>query len=182
VSNVEFDVKIKAPSGVSLPVTYEGSNYKKIRIVPNELGAHRVDMLVAGDHIPGSPFTLNSIDTRLPNAHGEGLNHGLEDRSASFKIDSQGLSGKLDVKVEGPQHYTKNQIDYQKDGSYLVKYTPVEVGEYKIYVKWNNRDVPGSPFISYVVNPEKVKARRYSKRLSSVVLLLYCLLEQFCEV
>jgi len=28
----------------------------------------------------------------------------------------------------------------------------------------------------------KVKARRYSKRISSVVLLFYCLLEQFCEV
>jgi hypothetical protein len=29
---------------------------------------------------------------------------------------------------------------------------------------------------------EKVKARRYSKGISSVVLLFYCLLEQFCEV
>jgi ubiquitin-activating enzyme E1 len=28
----------------------------------------------------------------------------------------------------------------------------------------------------------KVKARRYSKRISRVVLLFYCLLEQFCEV
>jgi len=28
----------------------------------------------------------------------------------------------------------------------------------------------------------QVKARRYSKRISSVVLLFYCLLEQFCEV
>ncbi len=28
----------------------------------------------------------------------------------------------------------------------------------------------------------KVRARRYSKRISSVVLLFYCLLEQFCEV
>ena len=30
-------------------------------------------------------------------------------------------------------------------------------------------------------NPQ-VKARRYSKRMSSVVLLFFCLLEQFCEV
>jgi ATP-binding cassette subfamily C (CFTR/MRP) protein 1 len=28
----------------------------------------------------------------------------------------------------------------------------------------------------------QVKARRFSKRISSVVLLFYCLLEQFCEV
>ena len=29
---------------------------------------------------------------------------------------------------------------------------------------------------------EQVRARSYSKRISSVVLLFYCLLEQFCEV
>jgi hypothetical protein len=29
---------------------------------------------------------------------------------------------------------------------------------------------------------KKVKARSYSQRISSVVLLFYCLLEQFCEV
>jgi filamin len=100
---------------------------------------------------------LNSVDSRLPSAHGDGLHHGLEDRPASFYIDSQGLSGTLDVKIEGPQHFTKNQIEKQNDGSYLVKYTPVEVGQFKIFVKWNNREIPGSPFISYVVNPEKVK-------------------------
>ncbi len=100
---------------------------------------------------------MNSVDSRLPSAHGDGLHHGLEDRPASFYIDSQGLSGTLDVKIEGPQHFTKNQIEKQNDGSYLVKYTPVEVGQFKIFVKWNNREIPGSPFISYVVNPEKVK-------------------------
>ena len=100
---------------------------------------------------------MNSIDSRLPVARGDGLHHGLEDRPASFYVESQGLNGDLEVKIEGPQHFTKNQIERQTDGSYLVKYTPVEVGQFKIFVKWNGRDIPGSPFISYVVNPEKVK-------------------------
>jgi hypothetical protein len=100
--------------------------------VPNELGQHRIEMLLAGEHIPGSPFTLNSIDARLPAAHGDGLHHGLEDRPAVFQVDSQGLHGSLDVKIEGPQHFTKNQIELQTDGSYLVKYTPVEVGQFKV--------------------------------------------------
>jgi len=103
------------------------------------------------------PITLNSIDSRLPVARGDGLHHALEDRQASFCVESQGMQGNLEVKIEGPQQYTKNQIERQSDGSYIVKYTPVEVGQFKIFVKWNNRDIPGSPFLSYVVNPEKVR-------------------------
>lgn len=157
VGNVDFDIKVVSPSGVSLPVTYDGQAYKKIRIVPIELGAHRISLLLAGQQVNGMPITLNSIDSRLPVAKGDGLHHGLEDRQASFSVESQGLQGNLDVKIEGPQQYTKNQMERQVDGSYIVKYTPVEVGQFKIFVKWNNRDIPGSPFISYVVNPEKVR-------------------------
>lgn len=157
MSNIEFAIKVTAPSGHQLPVTFEGTNHKKIRIVPNELGPHRVEMFLGNEHIPGSPFTIHSIDARLPTARGEGLHHGIEDRPATFQVDSQELRGNLSVKIEGPQHYTKNQIELQTDGSYLVKYTPVEVGQFKIHVKWNDREIPGSPFISYVVNPEKVK-------------------------
>jgi len=157
LANIEFETRVKAPNGRQLAVSSEGTSLKKIRIVPNELGPHRIEMLLAGEHIAGSPFTINSIDARLPTAHGDGLHHGLEDRPAFFQIDSQGLQGNLDVKIEGPQHFTKNQIELQNDGSFLVKYTPVEVGQFKIHCKWNDRDIPGSPFISYVVNPEKVK-------------------------
>jgi len=157
VGNVDFDIKVVSPSGVPLPVTYEGQAFKKIRIVPIELGQHRVSFLLAGQQINGMPITLNAIDARLPVAKGEGLHHALEDRQATFTVESQGLQGNLEVKIEGPQHYTKNHIERQGDGSYLVRYTPVEVGQFKIFVKWNNRDVPGSPFLSYVINPEKVR-------------------------
>lgn len=157
VGSVDFDIKVVTPSGNSLPVTYEGQAYKKIRIVPIELGLHRITLLLAGQQTNGMPISLNSIDSRLPAARGDGLHHALEDRQASFCVESQGMQGNLDVKIEGPQQYTKNQIERQSDGSYIVKYTPVEVGQFKIFVKWNNRDIPGSPFLSYVVNPEKVR-------------------------
>ena len=100
---------------------------------------------------------LNAVESRFPSARGDGLHHGIEDKVASFYVDAQGLNGTLEVKIEGPQHFTKNHIERLNDGTYMVKYTPVEVGLYKIFIKWNNRDIPGSPFLSYVVNPEKVK-------------------------
>lgn len=88
---------------------------------------------------------------------GEGLHHAIEDKPAYFFIDPQGMKGSLEVNIEGPQHYTKNQIERQPDGAYLVKYTPVECGLFKIFVRWNQRDVPASPFLAYVINPEKVR-------------------------
>ena len=41
------------PSGNSLPVTYEGQAHKKIRIVPIELGLHRITLLLAGQQVNG---------------------------------------------------------------------------------------------------------------------------------
>ena len=157
VGNADFDIKITTPSGSSLPVSFEGQGHRKIKIVPNELGSHRILMQVSGQNLIGTPLTLNCIDARLPTARGDGLHHGLEDRPAVFYVDSQGMKGNLDVNIEGPQQYTKNIAERQADGSFVVKYTPVEVGLFKIFVRWNGREIPGSPFISYVVNPEKVR-------------------------
>lgn len=145
------------PSGKSVPVAEDGQLYRTIRIIPREIGTHRIVMQINGQNINGTPLTLNAIDSRLPIAHGSGLHHAVEDRPAAFYLDSQNMCGKLEVQIEGPQQFTKNQIERQSDGSHLIKYTPVEVGLFKIFVKWNSRDIPGSPFISYVVNPEKVK-------------------------
>ena len=102
---------------------------------------------------------INAIDSRLPTATGDGLRHAIEDKPAYFVVDAQDLSGNLDVSIEGPQHYTKYSVEKKPDGTHVVKYTPVEVGLFNIYVRWNNREIVGSPFVSYVVNPEKVKIR-----------------------
>ena len=158
VGNVDYLVKVLSPTGVSLPVSYEGGALKKrVTFAPNELGPHKITMQIAGHTVSGTPLLLNCVDQKFPIVRGEGLHHGIEDKPAYFYIDPQGMKGSIEVNIEGPQHYTKNQVERQQDGTYLVKYTPVEVGLFKIFVKWNNRDVPNSPFVSYVINPEKVK-------------------------
>lgn len=156
---VELELKVSGATGVNVPVSVQEvtPSHRKFTIVPNELGTHRLTMQIAGHNVASSPISLNCVDFKLPTARGDGLHHGLEDKPAYFYVDSQGMSGSLEVNIEGPQHFTKNQIERQSDGSYIVKYTPVEVGLFKIFVKWSGREIPGSPFISYVVNPEKIK-------------------------
>ena len=100
---------------------------------------------------------MNAVESRFPTARGEGLHRGIEDKLTSFYVDAQGLNGTLEVQIEGPQNYTKNYIERLNDGSYMVKYTPVEVGLYRAFIRWNGREIPGSPYLSYVVNPNKVK-------------------------
>ncbi len=156
MGNVDFDAKVTSPSGSYVPIQFDGHLQKRIKIIPNELGPHKIVMLI-GQNMIGKPLIINTIETRLPIARGDGLYHGIEDRPAMFYVDSQGMKGNLEVSIEGPQHYTKNQIERLTDGSFIVRYTPVEVGLFKIFAKWNGREIEGSPFISYVVNPDKVK-------------------------
>lgn len=158
VGNLDLDIKMTSPTGMSIPLTFETIGHRKIiRIITNEIGMHRVIMLLAGHPISCTPFAINSVDVRMPIAKGDGLQFGIEDKQAVFYVDAQSMLGNLDVKIEGPHHFTKNQIERQVDGVYVVKYTPVEVGLFKIFIKWNNREIPGSPFRSYVVNPDKVR-------------------------
>jgi filamin len=95
--------------------------------------------------------------TSFPVVSGEGLHHAFECKPAQFLIDTQGMRGGLEITVEGPNHYTKNHVTKQPDGGYLITYTPVECGQYKVFVKWNQRDVPHSPYTVAVVNPSRVK-------------------------
>ena len=141
--SIDFEVKITTPSGNILPVNFEGQTIRKIKIIPNELGTHRVLMQVSGQNLNGTPFTLKCVDSRLPTARGDGLHHGLEDKLAMFYVDSQGIPGNLDVHIDGPLHYINSSAEKQIDGSYIVKYTPAEVGLFKIHVRWNNREIPG---------------------------------------
>jgi filamin len=160
VGNVEFAAKVISPAGVSLPVTYEGKEggKKRVSFVPNELGPHKLALQIAGQNIAGTPLILNAVEPRFPVASGEGLHRGIENKPAYFFIDPQGMKGgTIECNIEGPHHYTKNQMERQADGTYLVKYMPLECGIFKIHIKWNQRDAPGSPHLAYIVNPDKVR-------------------------
>ena len=158
---VEFTAKVVSPAGVSLPVSFEtldgNNNRKRVSFTPTELGPHKLQLQLAGQHLTGTPLILVCVEPRFPVLRGEGLHHAIEDKPAYFFIDPQGMKGSIEVNIEGPHHYTKNQIERQADGTYLVKYTPVECGLFKILIKWNQRPVPASPYAATVINPEKVR-------------------------
>ena len=164
----DLDVQCVAPSGARVPVSVDQQNQqttRRIRVRPTETGSHTISIRL-GAHLIGTPLTINGVHgsrvANMPVARGDGLHHAVEDRPACFVVDTQGAATKgssLQVSIEGPNHYAKSHIERQPSvpGSFLVKYTPVECGLFNIYVKWNERDIVGSPFCATVVNPNKIK-------------------------
>lgn len=129
--------------------------------------------------IAGCPIKQEIIDNTCATAYGEGLERGFEDRQTTFYVDSKGHRGELVVQVEGtfhsllmnspkdivviiiplstgPNSIAKCNIEPDSNGRYMVTYVPVEVGRYKVLVKWNGREIEGSPFHPLISDPRKI--------------------------
>lgn len=132
---------------------------------PLEEGTHQIDITYEGLLVPGSPYRVRVIPGCDPNrvkAYGPGLVNGphlTPGAQTHFTVDLTGAGqGGLGLTVEGP---SQAPIDCQdnRDGTCTVYYTPAEAGAYAIYVRFNDVNVPGSPFqinVKHKLNPKQV--------------------------
>lgn len=93
---------------------------------------------------------MDSISSGYVTAYGPGLTHGVTGEPALFSISTKGAgAGGLSMAVEGP---SKAEITYRdnKDGSVSVNYLPTAPGEYKISVRFGDKNIKGSPFFAKV--------------------------------
>ncbi|XP_076435460.1 filamin-B-like isoform X2 [Babylonia areolata] len=155
----EQTVHVVGPTGRGIPVhVAETSTYGyNVTYEPSESGQHRIFLTYNSLELPGSPFTQEIGEGVLPPAYGDGLHRGEEDKAATFFIDARGMTGEPFVQVDGPNSIAKCSIEAQPDGQYMVTYIPVEVGMFDALVKWNGKELPGSPFHPKVVCARKVQ-------------------------
>ncbi|XP_074658482.1 filamin-B-like isoform X2 [Tubulanus polymorphus] len=107
----------------------------------------------------GSPITQRIDDgVDYITVTGDGLIRAEEDKPAFFRVDTNGRKGELFVQVDGPNSIAKCNIEPEGEGVYGVTYIPVEVGMYDITIRWNGKDIPGTPFHPAVVDVRKVQA------------------------
>lgn len=121
----------------------------------------------------GSPFKfhVDSISSGYVTAYGSGLSHGVTGEPALFTISTKGAgAGGLSMAVEGPSKAEVSlklpesktfsilsscyrQINYKdnKDGTVSVNYLPTAPGEYKISVRFGDKNIKGSPFFAKVI-------------------------------
>ncbi|XP_044042316.1 filamin-C-like isoform X11 [Siniperca chuatsi] len=153
-SNQEMTAQVTSPGGKTEDaeiIKGEDSTYS-VRFIPQEMGAHTVNVKYRGQHVPGSPFQFTVGPLGEGGAHkvragGTGLDRGVAGIPAEFSIwTREAGAGGLSIAVEGP---SKAEITFEdrKDGSCGVAYIVQEPGDYEVSIKFNDEHIPDSPFI-----------------------------------
>ncbi|XP_073337082.1 filamin-C-like isoform X4 [Pagrus major] len=153
-SNQEMTAQVTSPGGKTEDaeiIKGEDSTYS-VRFIPQEMGAHTVNVKYRGQHVPGSPFQFTVGPLGEGGAHkvragGTGLDRGVAGIPAEFSIwTREAGAGGLSIAVEGP---SKAEITFEdrKDGSCGVAYVVQEPGDYEVSIKFNDEHIPDSPFI-----------------------------------
>ncbi|KAM7537033.1 hypothetical protein Aperf_G00000060482 [Anoplocephala perfoliata] len=126
-------------------------------------GLHQVEVFYDGMPVPGSPFKVHvtpGCDPSRVRAYGPGLEGGYTHEPQHFTIDLDGAGqGGLGLALEGPADAQINCVD-NKDGTCSVEYLPTKAGNYDMFIKLNDMDIPGSPFnipIRDRIDPNKVR-------------------------
>ncbi|CAL8082481.1 unnamed protein product [Orchesella dallaii] len=146
--------EVKMPSGnVDKPIIEDNRDGTiSIRYDPREEGLHELHVKYNGEHVQGSPFKfhVDTIASGFVTAYGPGLTHGVSGEPCNFTISTKGAgAGGLSLAVEGPSKAEISCHD-NKDGTVSVSYLPTAPGEYKISVKFGDKNIKGSPFAAKI--------------------------------
>ncbi|XP_054152523.1 filamin-B-like [Oppia nitens] len=94
---------------------------------------------------------MSSLDASQIKVTGEGLTEGTTGKKCEIYFTGAPigeLEKGLTTRVDGPQK-SEIIVDFEKensDGQVEAYYVPIVPGDYKITVRFNGRQVPGSPF------------------------------------
>ncbi|RWS26157.1 Cheerio / Filamin-A/C -like protein [Leptotrombidium deliense] len=120
-------------------------------------GDYKVYVTFNGMNINGSPFKV-SIAGESIKAHtltskvkitGDGLKKGIVNKENSVFIDTgdKAIAGGLSVSIAGPRTANAKLVMHNnQDGTFKITYKPNLPGNYLLYVKMADSNVPNSPF------------------------------------
>ncbi len=158
--HAQLDILIESPSGVQLPFKIDNDLNKKIKFIPREKGMHKI-LLKYGDFILNndSEFFIDAFESQIPNFFGNGLYYGLENETTSFYVYApKYLDGNLSIEIiDSKKNSIKANIEKLTETLYEIKYLPVETGFLSIIIKYNEAEVPNSPFQVRILKPNKVR-------------------------
>ncbi|XP_078520736.1 filamin-A isoform X1 [Lissotriton helveticus] len=157
----EITGEVRMPSGkVAKPdITDNKDGTVTVRYAPVEAGLHEMDIKYDSMHIPGSPlqFYVDYMNSGHVTAYGPGLIHGTVNKPAIFTVNTKDAAeGGLSLAIEGPSKADIGCTDNQ-DGTCTVSYLPMLPGDYNIIVKYNEKHIPGSPFVAKITGDDTMR-------------------------
>ena len=119
-------------------------------------GMYRVNILQSGNEIKGSPYYVRYTPPSNPSACTVSgfTSPGHIGEKTTFTVDTSSAGfGEISVRPDIPHSGMESTVNIRdnRNGTYLVQYTPQAVGEHRIHVMWSDEAIPGSPFSLKVV-------------------------------
>ena len=157
-------VVVTSPRGrvVRVYSAEEDDGFVSYRFDTDEPGRYSVRVTWSGDDVPGSPFKVKvwpPPDSGQVRVEGPGLHDCNVGDVGEFTIDAKDAGlGTLLVRVHGIKDAFKIKLKSGVGGDARVvraTYDPKEPGDYIIIVKWEDVEVPGSPFEVKIRDPEE---------------------------
>lgn len=136
----------------------------KIKFTPILNGTHTLSVRHKGMHISGSPFQYSVGQLNMGGFHkvqvgGPGLEKGEVGVKNVCNIYSREAGpGSLTVAVEGPGKADIN-LEERPNGFLGVQYKVPKPGSYGLHIKFDDKHIPGSPFIVNIA-PDSGTARQ----------------------
>ena len=136
------------------------NNKYHVTYTPPVPGQYSVEVTFTGLHISGSPYrvrvTANKSNASKCSAKGPGVEgKGLAVKKETwFRVTTKGAGrGELTTNVRGPHGELKTKSMAKEPGVMEFKYTPMEIGEHVVTVKFGGDQIPGSRFRVQVEPP-----------------------------
>ncbi|WAR27609.1 FLuncharacterized [Mya arenaria] len=171
----ELTIDCKDPEGHDVPVhltdNYDGTY--RLRVRPQKLGKHILNIRLNKQHVFGSPYAIEikgKVMTGNVKVWGPGLENGVfPDYQGHFYADATGAGGgELHVSVMGLKgaFHVEMKRASQKDKLFHCLYHPLEPGVYTINVQWSGKHVSGSPY-RVVVAASEMDLLEYENKVDS---------------
>ncbi|KAG8281178.1 hypothetical protein J6590_063971 [Homalodisca vitripennis] len=133
------------PSGQSVPAQVKdaGGQTFKVEFCPRVVGEHKIAVNYRQVAVAGSPFSCKVYDVNAIKV--KSVQRGTVGQPVTFLVEtSQAGPGNLEVTVNGGRVATSAQA--QGPHTYAISFTPRQATTHTVDLRFNGRDVPGSPF------------------------------------
>ncbi|KAM3727354.1 Filamin-C [Dirofilaria immitis] len=161
-------IRITDSQGNNIPISISKSDVddKKciISYTPRNVGNHQIDISCDGNPIAGSPFISKAFDAKC--AKLSCIEEAVVGRPCTFMIDAaRAGAGNMEIIVSVENRNVPNFVQAEGQAKFKVSFTPQEVKDHLISVRFNGDPVPGSPMIC----PVREKPSQLTGNISSPI-------------
>ncbi|KAL3313873.1 hypothetical protein Ciccas_007524 [Cichlidogyrus casuarinus] len=159
----DLEILVLNPQGSPVPCEVVANQDKNLtyscKYVPKMAGEHRVIIKFAGKELPNSPWKVQVADmagdAKLVTCNGPGIDPDAKNsvgKRTWFSVFTEKAGhGLVDCQIRDPNGRVdtiKPRISRQDDrGTFLVEYTPKEMGRHEVEVHFAGQRIPQGPFL-----------------------------------